>query len=80
MMKQKISEYSQLETQLRGTLAQLESKQKSLDDKEKEVERLAAHLKRDYEEKVNQIRNESRRLIDDADHKVSWTTFKLYSL
>lgn len=70
MMKQKIGEYSTLETQLRGTVAQLEAKQKSLDDKEKELDRLANHLRRDFEDKVNQAKNESRRLVEDAEHKV----------
>merc|ERR1719193_388807 len=71
MMKKRIGEYSELETQLRGTLAELEARQKALVDKEREAERLDADRNREAEEKVDRVKNEARRLAEDAEHKVA---------
>ena len=73
-MKKRIGEYSLLETQLRGTLAELEARQKALVDKEREAERLDADRNREAEEKVDRVRNEARRLAEDAEHKVTTNT------
>ena len=75
-MKKRIGEYSELETQLRSTLAELEARQKAVVEKEKEVERLGAQLRRDHEDKINQARNEARRMVEDAEHKVRRETLR----
>ena len=69
-MKKRIGEYSELETQLRSTLAELEARQKAVVDKEKEMNRIGAQMKADHDDKINHARNEARRMVEDAEHKV----------
>ena len=70
MMKKRIGEYSELETQLRSTLDELEARQKIVIEKERQIDRLGTQLQREHEDKLNQARNEARRMVDDAEHKV----------
>ncbi|WAR00622.1 CE120-like protein [Mya arenaria] len=70
LMKKKLTEYAQLEEQLRKTLLDLEKREKQLAANEQEVMRLKADLQRDHDRKLQEMKEASRRMKDDCDHLV----------
>ncbi|XP_053405525.1 centrosomal protein of 120 kDa-like [Mercenaria mercenaria] len=70
LMKKKLTEYAQLEEQLRKTLADLEKREKQLAANEQEVMRLKNDLQREHDRKLQEMKEASRRMKDDCDHQI----------
>ncbi|XP_052280654.1 centrosomal protein of 120 kDa-like [Dreissena polymorpha] len=70
LMKKKLTEYAQLEEQLRKTLVDLEKREKQLAANEQEVMRLKTDLQREHDRKLQEMKEASRRMKDDCDHLV----------
>ncbi|KAI0208621.1 DUF3668 domain-containing protein [Lamellibrachia satsuma] len=70
LVKKKVSEYSVLEKKLQKTLNDLEKREQQLSSKEQEVLRLRKELQREHERKLTEMREASRRLKEDCDHKI----------
>lgn len=65
-----MAEYANLEEQLRKTLKDLEKREKQLAANEQEVMRLKKDLQRDHDAKLQEMKEASRRMKDDVDHKI----------
>ncbi|KAL3867406.1 hypothetical protein ACJMK2_044608 [Sinanodonta woodiana] len=70
LTKKKLTEYAQLEEQLRRTLADMEKREKQMAANEQEVMRLRTELQRDHDRKLQEMKEASRRMKDDCDHQV----------
>ena len=66
-----MQEYARLEDQLKKKVAELEKRDKALGGNEAEVLRLRTDLQRENEHKMTEMREASRRLQDDCDHKIA---------
>lgn len=76
LMKKKLTEYAQLEDQLRKTLTDLEKREKQLAANEQEVMRLRTDLQRDHDRKLQEMKEASHRMKDDCDHLVDLERIK----
>lgn len=65
-----MAEYANLEEQLRKTLKDLEKREKQLAANEQEVMRLKKDLQREHDAKLQEMKEASRRMKDDVDHKI----------
>lgn len=70
LMKKKLAEYANLEEQLRKTLKDLEKREKQLAANEQEVMRLKKDLQREHDAKLQEMKEASRRMKEDSDHRV----------
>ncbi|CAH1798062.1 unnamed protein product [Owenia fusiformis] len=80
IMKKKLQEYSELEKQLRSTLADVDRRDKQLAANEQEVMRLRVDLQREHERKLVETREASRRMKEDCEHQVALERSKVSDL
>ncbi|XP_013385110.1 centrosomal protein of 120 kDa isoform X2 [Lingula anatina] len=80
LVQKKISEYSQLEEQLRKTLADLDRRERQLESSENEITRIKADLQREHEYKLHEMREASRRMQEDCEHKIQLERTKTQTL
>ncbi|KAK6179237.1 hypothetical protein SNE40_011643 [Patella caerulea] len=80
IMQKKVTEYNQLEEQLRKTLTDLEKREKQLAANEHEVMRLKTDLKREHDRKLQELKEASNRLKLDCDHQVQLEKMKVKEL
>ncbi|KAK2164709.1 hypothetical protein LSH36_60g08013, partial [Paralvinella palmiformis] len=80
VVKKKLSEYNQLEQQLRKSLTDLEKREKQLAANEQEVLRLRKDLQREHEWKMTEMRDASRRLKEDCDFRIELERKKVVHL
>ncbi|KAL8561303.1 hypothetical protein ACOMHN_047158 [Nucella lapillus] len=77
LMQKKLTEYTQLEGQLQKTLADLERRDKQLAANEREASRLRAELQRTHDQRLQEMKEASRRMKDDCDHQVQLERMKV---
>ena len=65
-----MKEYNELEVVLKNSLNEVEKREKQLALNEAQVARLRADLHRDYENKLLELREASKRVQEKADHQV----------
>eukprot|EP00041_Stephanoeca_diplocostata_P017700 m.362812 g.362812 ORF g.362812 m.362812 type:complete len:379 (+) comp20790_c0_seq1:53-1189(+) len=70
LTSRKVQEYDKLEKQLRSTIKRVEEREAAVRDHEQEVARMQDDLQRQYEHKLNDARDASRRLRSDVEHEV----------
>lgn len=80
LMQKKLTEYTQWESQLKKTLADLEKREKQLAANEHEVLRLRGELQREHDRKLQEMKEASRRMKDDCDHQVELERMKVKEL
>jgi hypothetical protein len=66
-----MKEYSDLEVLLKNSLNEVEKREKQLGTNEIQVARLKVDLQHDYENKLMELREASKRVQENADHQVS---------
>ncbi|KAK3743125.1 hypothetical protein RRG08_063983 [Elysia crispata] len=76
LTQKKLTEYKQMEDQLRKTLTDLEKREKKLLLNEQEVMKLRADLQREHDRKLEEIREASRRMKEDCDHQIELQKMK----
>ncbi|CAL1540527.1 unnamed protein product [Lymnaea stagnalis] len=72
-----LTEYKNLEDQLRKTLTDLEKREKKLAINEHEVMKLRSDLQREHDRKLQEMKEASRRMKEDCDHQVELQKMKL---
>ena len=70
LVQKKIKEYSELEVVLKNSLCEVEKREKQLAFNETQVTRLKADLHHEYENKLLELREASKRVQEKADHQV----------
>ncbi|CAG5135088.1 unnamed protein product, partial [Candidula unifasciata] len=70
LTQKKLTEYKQMEDQLRATLTDLERREKKLAISEHEVMKLRSDLQREHDRKLQEMKEASRRMKEDCDHQV----------
>ena len=75
-----MKEYNELEVVLKNSLNEVEKREKQLALNEAQVARLRADLHRDYENKLLELREASKRVQEKADHQVQLQRFSIYDL
>ncbi|GFS03226.1 centrosomal protein of 120 kDa [Elysia marginata] len=76
LTQKKLTEYKQMEDQLRKTLNDLEKREKKLLLNEQEVMKLRTELQREHDRKLEEIKEASRRMKEDCDHQVDLQKMK----
>jgi hypothetical protein len=71
IMQKKIKEYTELETVLKNSLNEGEKREKKLAQDEIRLARIKADLNHEYEQKLTEMRDASKRVQEKADHQVS---------
>lgn len=71
MVQKKIKEYNELEALLKNSLNEVEKREKQLASNETHVARMRTDLSRDYENKLSELREASKRVQEKADHQVN---------
>ncbi|RNA18235.1 hypothetical protein BpHYR1_023451, partial [Brachionus plicatilis] len=80
MVQKKIKEYNELEVMLKNSLNEVEKREKQLASNEAHIARMRSDLNRDYENKLSELREASKRVQEKADHQVSLQKSKIESL
>ncbi|BFY97039.1 hypothetical protein BsWGS_00079 [Bradybaena similaris] len=80
LTQKKLTEYKQMEDQLRTTLIDLERREKKLAISEHEVMKLRSDLQREHDRKLQEMKEASRRLQEDCDHQVQLQKMKFKEL
>lgn len=70
LVQKKMKEYSELEVVLKNSLAEVEKREKQLAFNESQVTRLKADLHHEYENKLLELREASKRVQEKADHQI----------
>lgn len=76
LTQKKLTEYKQMEDQLRKTLHDLEKREKKLLLNEQEVMTMRTELQREHDRKLEEIKEASRRMKEDCDHQVDLQKMK----
>ncbi|GFO36195.1 centrosomal protein of 120 kda [Plakobranchus ocellatus] len=76
LTQKKLTEYKQMEDQLRKTLNDLEKREKKLLVNEQEVMKLRTDLQREHDRKLEEMKEASRRMKQDCDHQVELQRMK----
>ncbi|CAF2992351.1 unnamed protein product [Rotaria sp. Silwood2] len=71
LLQKKMKEYGDLEKQMKKTLIDIEKREKQLNVKEQEVQRMQIDLKRDYDNKYIEMREASKRLQEQSEHQIT---------
>lgn len=71
MVQKKIKEYNELEALLKNSLNEVEKREKQLALNETHVARMRTDLSRDYDNKLSELREASKRVQEKADHQVN---------
>lgn len=71
MVQKKIKEYNELEALLKNSLNEVEKREKQLASNETLIARMRTDLSRDYENKLLELREASKRVQEKADHQVT---------
>ncbi|CAF3542650.1 unnamed protein product [Rotaria sp. Silwood1] len=71
LLQKKMKEYGDLEKQMKKALIDIEKREKQLNVKEQEVQRMQIDLKRDYDNKYIEIREASKRLQEQSEHQIT---------
>uniref|UniRef100_A0A0B6ZYD3 C2 domain-containing protein n=2 Tax=Arion vulgaris TaxID=1028688 RepID=A0A0B6ZYD3_9EUPU len=80
LTQRKLTEFKQMEDQLRKTLTDLERREKKLAVSEHEVMKLRSDLQREHDRKLMEMKEASRRLKEDCDHQVELQKMKMKEL
>lgn len=70
IVQKKLKEYNELEVVLKNSLSEVEKREKKLSLNESQVARLKADLHHEYENKLLELREASKRVQEKADHQV----------
>lgn len=70
IVQKKLKEYTELEIVLKNSLNEVEKREKLLASNEAQVARLKADLHHEYENKLMELREASKRVQEKADHQV----------
>ena len=70
IVQKKLKEYTELEVVLKNSLNEVEKREKQLATNEAQVARLKADLHHEYENKLMELREASKRVQEKADHQV----------
>ncbi|RUS71785.1 hypothetical protein EGW08_020454 [Elysia chlorotica] len=76
LTQKKLTEYKQMEDQLRKTLTDLEKREKKLLLNEQEVMKLRTDLQREHDRKLEEMKEASRRMKEDCDHQIELQKMK----
>ncbi|CAF4945457.1 unnamed protein product, partial [Rotaria socialis] len=71
LLQKKMKEYGELEKQMKKALTDIEKREKHLNVKEQEIQRMQVDLKRDYDNKYIEIREASKRLQEQSEHHIT---------
>ncbi len=71
LVQKKLKEYTDLEVLLKNSLNEVEKREKQLAMNETAVARLKVDLQHEYENKLLELREASKRVQENADHQVS---------
>jgi len=80
IVQKKLKDYNGLEIVLKNSLSEVEKREKQLSVSEAQVARLKADLHREYENKLMELREASKRVQEKADHQVQLQRSKCESL
>lgn len=80
IIQKKLKEYNELEVVLKNSLTEVEKREKLLTSNEAQVTRLKADLHHEYENKLMELREASKRVQEKADHQVQLQMSKNESL
>lgn len=80
IVQKKLKEYSELEVVLKNSLHEVERREKLLATNEAQVARLKADLHHEYENKLLELREASKRVQEKADHQVQLQKSRVESL
>jgi len=80
IVQKKLKDYTELEIVLKNSLNEVEKREKQLSVSEAQVTRLKADLHREYESKLMELREASKRVQEKADHQVQLQRSKCESL
>ena len=71
LVQKKLKEYTELETVLKNSLNEVEQREKKLAQDETRLARIKTDLNHEYEQKLIEMREASKRVQEKADHQVS---------
>ena len=80
IVQKKVKEYSELETKLKNALAEVDKRERLLTQNEANVARIRVDLQREYEVKLSELREASKRVQEQAEHHLSLQRNKCESL
>jgi hypothetical protein len=71
LVQKKLKEYTELETVLKNSLNEVEKREKKIAQEEVRLARIKSDLNHEYEQKLIEMREASKRVQEKADHQVS---------
>ncbi|CAF0771183.1 unnamed protein product [Brachionus calyciflorus] len=80
LIQKKLKEYNDLEQLLKNSLNEVEKREKQLALNETQISRIKSDLNREYENKLIELREASKRVQEKADHQVMLQKTKIESL
>jgi len=80
LVQKKLKEYTELETVLRNSLNEVEKREKKIAQEEVRLARIKSDLNHEYEQKLIEMREASKRVQEKADHQVSMQKNKCETL
>ena len=75
-----MKEYTELETKLKSALSEVDKRERTLASNESNVSRIRIDLQREYEIKLSELREASKRVQEQAEHHISLQKNKCDSL
>jgi hypothetical protein len=75
-----MKEYTELETKLKNALSEVDRRERTLTVNETNVSRIRVDLQREYEIKLSELREASKRVQEQAEHHISLQKNKCESL
>ncbi|CAD5123777.1 DgyrCDS12086 [Dimorphilus gyrociliatus] len=80
LVKKKIAEYTELESQLRKTLSEVEKKERHLVDEEQSISKIKQDLQYEHDRKMKDIKDAWQRITEESEHKLKLERSKADSL
>ena len=80
IVQKKLKEYNELEMMVKNTLSEIEKREKHLTLNEAQLSRIKADLNHEYENKLIELREASKRVQEKTDHQVNLHKLKCEQL